>query len=495
MIASPVAAGAVGRVAIVSKLDCSVEDVDLNGAEPLDWEFHPVGSAIGSHQSKYFFGAMVWNPILVAGFAAVLMVLVGVLVASAGRKFKQACGNLRSPGLAYIPVIFLLQGTSLSAVSVAFFPRDEPKGVEAVGWFMLLGCFALPFVIWRQLLRRRVFKATQIPDPRLCADSAEFIAQRSGKQHKLLSGRHRCLYKFAFGARIWVSTDPESYFVERFGVVFEPFREGMQWFACVELAGILSLSALAAWHPGSDAQCHVRNALLCLCFFALIVAVVKLRPYTSLLDNILSAALAAMMLIAIFCIALQIALGGGAALLLIATFFLLLSCFALLLKCIWDLVLYVLDMHLGRRKGAQVFSLGCEGGDLSDKQEPLLPQSVEQPRGLEPRVEAPKPAAPTVPTSPLSVTRRTRQATQQDLSDAASGASHADADRSVGWGLPMPPRSKTGVTSVSAVVSEPDAVDGKIMVTCTVTPGGPTVIRPRGAEGNAPHHRDDDPPP
>ena len=40
-------AGSAGKLAAVMDLKCSVDDVDLQHAEPLDWEFHPIGLPLG----------------------------------------------------------------------------------------------------------------------------------------------------------------------------------------------------------------------------------------------------------------------------------------------------------------------------------------------------------------------------------------------------------------------------------------------------------------
>eukprot|EP01062_Namystynia_karyoxenos_P080375 TRINITY_DN8648_c0_g1_i1.p1 TRINITY_DN8648_c0_g1~~TRINITY_DN8648_c0_g1_i1.p1 ORF type:complete len:1282 (+),score=207.74 TRINITY_DN8648_c0_g1_i1:135-3980(+) len=356
------AAGAnVGKLAILSNLDCEVEDVDLSGAEPLDWEFHPVQVPIGSHDQKYFVGAVVFNPLICIGVLLVLLCVAGLQVTMCAQEWPQARGNMRSPGLVYIPVLFLLQGTSLSAGDLVYHPSTAL--LTLLGWVVLVACFALPGLLYWTLLRDKAFMASSVSDPRLCQGAAEFVAESGGDQHAQLSGWKRKAYLFCFGPKIWVSTHPPTYFAEQYGVCFESYREGRQWFCCVEQGSVLGVSALAAWRPEDEAPCHIRNTLLCLLFAIFIVLVVRLRPYASRLDFVVSVTLAVMMLLAILSITISIMVGGSPGLLTIAAINLFASCVLLAAKCVWDIVAYSIDMKIGRRRGA--WQTAQKVGDVS----------------------------------------------------------------------------------------------------------------------------------
>eukprot|EP00664_Eupelagonemidae_sp_cell27_P001016 gene1016-9849_t len=53
-------------------MGCDMEDVDLGNEEPVDWEFSPFGLALGAHPKRYFVGAVVGNPAVVAAVLAAL---------------------------------------------------------------------------------------------------------------------------------------------------------------------------------------------------------------------------------------------------------------------------------------------------------------------------------------------------------------------------------------------------------------------------------------
>eukprot|EP00662_Eupelagonemidae_sp_cell21_P056350 gene56350-11195_t len=70
-------------------MGCDVDDVDRG--------FHPMGLPVGDSVWRYFLGAVVWNPVFIAA------ILCPFVVAA------YAWGTVRSPGIAFIPFLFLLQ--------------------------------------------------------------------------------------------------------------------------------------------------------------------------------------------------------------------------------------------------------------------------------------------------------------------------------------------------------------------------------------------------
>eukprot|EP00662_Eupelagonemidae_sp_cell21_P037504 gene37504-22668_t len=91
--------------------------------------FSPTGVALGEHRQRYFLGAVVMNLVIVAAFVAVLAVAVAVQRHGFGTTTSKAAGNVKCPGLTYLPLMFLLQGTSLCAANLAFRPSRAPSAV------------------------------------------------------------------------------------------------------------------------------------------------------------------------------------------------------------------------------------------------------------------------------------------------------------------------------------------------------------------------------
>jgi len=355
------AAAGIGRLTVAKNLDCKVEGVDADHAEPIDFEYHPFGIPLGSSANKYFVGAIVVNPLLVLLF--LLFAYAGVVVQLFGcccaprrcyhpTSYRQSEANMRAPGVCWLPTLFLMQGTSLSATKMTFYPHDAP-GLFVVGLFFLLACTLCPVALWKYMLCPKRFKATTTPDPRLDerANAEQWSVPGKDRQN-LLTGWMRILYKFAFGERIWVSVEDAPYFVERFGMVFEQYKEGEQWFAVTELVAMLCLSALAAWQPRRGWECHTRNAIICCSLLAFLVLICVRRPWQSPLDNVVGVSLAGMLFVAVVCTTAAIALGSAATLFNLAGYLLLGAAQLLMIKGVYDVVLYLIDLKIERRSRA-----------------------------------------------------------------------------------------------------------------------------------------------
>eukprot|EP00662_Eupelagonemidae_sp_cell21_P004411 gene4411-34875_t len=66
--------------------------------------YHPLGVPLGDHAHRYFLGAVV----------AVGCTSVAPGAAGGGRlSFREALGNVRAPGLCFLPAFFLLQGEGI----------------------------------------------------------------------------------------------------------------------------------------------------------------------------------------------------------------------------------------------------------------------------------------------------------------------------------------------------------------------------------------------
>ena len=339
--------GAAGRLAVLKNFGCEVDDVDLSEGEPLDWEFHPTGVALGNSTRKYMKGALVMNPVLLIALLLLLSVISAVLHSCMHVPMKQAFGNARTPGLLYIPYLFLLQGTSLVSARMAFYPSDEAAGVVFGAWVMLVACVTSPALLYFFLLRKVKTEAYQIADP--------VLYPRDDIPTKLYSGRKATLYKFVYGDKVWVSGNAEGCFVERFGAVFECYREGYVTFPVVELSLMNFLSILSAWRPSDSTQCNIRNTFVCLMFFAFLAVLCFLRPYSSIFDNGMAMLLAACMFFAVLLMTIGLWVGAASTTtwFVFAANLLLISAFLLLIKALWDLFSYGMDIWLGRKSGAR----------------------------------------------------------------------------------------------------------------------------------------------
>eukprot|EP01065_Artemidia_motanka_P012955 TRINITY_DN17135_c0_g1_i1.p1 TRINITY_DN17135_c0_g1~~TRINITY_DN17135_c0_g1_i1.p1 ORF type:complete len:1217 (+),score=181.29 TRINITY_DN17135_c0_g1_i1:54-3704(+) len=338
--------GAVGPVAattgLLSRIDCSVEDLDLDGTAPLDFEFHPLGWAMGSHAHRYFTGAIFWNTMLI--LAALPLCIAFALFRSLAHNedFRVALANARFPSLGFLPYFFLTQGTALAASNCTFFPDRAPPAVAALGAATLTVVAAVPFYLWRTLLWRNL-RAVTIDDPWL---------HPNGVRRRISSALWRA-YILLHGRKVWVST--RGHYVERYGFVFEQYVMDRTWWLLPELYVMVALSVFAAWRTDVPAQCHARNVLVTLLLGAYFSAMVYFRPYTSPLEGMFQLALALANFVSVLLMSTALMIGSGrtsTAFLSIAAVFLLFSAMLQVLTFCVEMLGYIHSHCVGRRRGA-----------------------------------------------------------------------------------------------------------------------------------------------
>ena len=359
-VASSVSPTSGARISVVMKMDCKVEDVDLNHTEPLDFEFHPLGIAIGDHAHKYFLGAIVCNTGLIIAFLGVNYGVALLQVSLLGVDMGTALYYVRAPGLVYIPLVWLMMGTSISAANLAIFGSRAPLPVAIVGWVTLAACVVVPVVIWACILRPGRFRAKAMPDPRL----DQLAAAEAGKEaENVLSGWRRSLYIFVFGHEVWVQSDGrQDYFVEKWGMFFEVYKGGYHWFSVVEIAQILLIALMSVWKPHTFAVCVARNVLLSVILLAFFVAIVYLKPHNALFDYWVATAMSGFMFVAVLLMTIAISMKGDPAdtvkkLTGGAGYLLLLTAATSMAKAAYDIILYMCDLTIGRRRTAREVGL------------------------------------------------------------------------------------------------------------------------------------------
>eukprot|EP01063_Lacrimia_lanifica_P008995 TRINITY_DN16043_c0_g4_i2.p1 TRINITY_DN16043_c0_g4~~TRINITY_DN16043_c0_g4_i2.p1 ORF type:complete len:1198 (+),score=301.63 TRINITY_DN16043_c0_g4_i2:34-3627(+) len=360
--------GSVGRLAVLKNFACEMDDVDLN-VTALDFEFHPSGVAIGGGAHRYLLGAAIMNPVIVAGVVVALFLVSTLFHYYYGYPWERALGNARAYGLAYIPYLFLLQGTSLVGMQLALY-SDAPHETF-VGAASLAACYGSPLWLYHQIIRRVRVKCVCIPDPVLYPDdplvkTMLLTAQGGEVDMRRYTGWVRTAYRFAYGETIWVNQGENSYFAEKHGAIYESLKDGKQWFCLAEIAVMLLLSGFSAWKPRKKAECNARNTLIVVFLLWFLVLVARHRPYAAPMDNTFSFVLALFMFVACTFMTISIWVEADPEGWLFGASFwlLLLSAVFLMIKCVWDFGSYSFDIWIGRRFGAR--DLARRGGGLGD---------------------------------------------------------------------------------------------------------------------------------
>ena len=354
---SPGGVAAGGKIAAIANFGCQVEDIDLEAGATLDWEFHPTTIALGTSTLKYFKGAALMNPVIIIASFVFLFSLGFMIRMGFEMTWGQALGNVRTPGMLFIPFMFVLPGTSLVSARLAL-PPDFSDGFGVYGLFLMIGCLVSPLFVYFFVCRNLSLGATTVPDPRLndyTNMSNTNLMEEPTVPVKQYTGAKRILYKIAFGERVWVSVGEDSYFVEQYGVVFESYKEGRTWWVIIEVSTIICVGLLSSWHPSSPQECNSRNGIFTALFGVFFLLLLFIRPYASMFDAVLMGAVAGLMFVAVLMMTIGIAneVPATSALYVMAGVLLLVTTILTFIKAAFDIVAYGTDIWVGRKSGAR----------------------------------------------------------------------------------------------------------------------------------------------
>ena len=336
LVAGAAGAGAIGKLVVLESLGCVLDSSE----ESISWELHPTRVAIGKGVGSTRMGALVMNQVIIMGFYAAMLLVAAVLKRVMDSSWDRAFGAARVPGMMYVPTLFLLQGSSLLATQIIFRPSVHSSVQLVFATAVLLLCFAFPFWLWRFVLRRAPLKARVVPDPGVCGEDGKGRGKYADSR----------LYWMVFGHECWVA---DSYFAEKFGVMFDNLREGCLFQIYAEIASILGLSLLAAWMPTSAAMCDLRNWLVCALLFLYFLLIAVTRPFLAPLENIIVIALTFLVSASALCMTLAVSydVPKNHGLYAAATGGLISSAVLVCIQGIWAITVYIWDVRNARRSG------------------------------------------------------------------------------------------------------------------------------------------------
>ncbi|KAJ9467648.1 hypothetical protein DIPPA_07936 [Diplonema papillatum] len=299
-------------------------------------------------------GAAIMNPLI---FGVLVLIINGLALAWRvvhEVPWLEALGSVQSPGVLFIPYLFLLQGTSLVAARLFFLPNTSSLAT-VLGAVVLAACVASQVLIYYYIVRQVPFAVKYVPDPRVgtdCCESADWIM--TGQQPdgvKQLSGWRKRVYVFVFGDSVAVSIDESSFFAERWSHVCDPYRPKCAVFVCLEGGQMIAISLLSVWQPSSHGECCVRNFSLCLMLLAFAAILLYVRPFKATMDNVLSCLVAVMMSASMTIMAIGTAADAesDSGFFSSAGYLLLATAAIAFAKGVWDVGLYVFDLYIERR--------------------------------------------------------------------------------------------------------------------------------------------------
>eukprot|EP01063_Lacrimia_lanifica_P006920 TRINITY_DN14385_c0_g1_i1.p1 TRINITY_DN14385_c0_g1~~TRINITY_DN14385_c0_g1_i1.p1 ORF type:complete len:970 (+),score=176.00 TRINITY_DN14385_c0_g1_i1:176-2911(+) len=248
-----VAGGAAGRYPLaLSPLGLRLEGSDTEGA------------VVGN--------VLILSVIVLAGSAAVYG---GPRAAPRVFEGVDPQGLLRFPSIPLTASLLLYQGTTLAAWNVLFHPPSVSS--VCVACAVLAGCVYLPVALHRRL-RAAVPTLAYVRDDDTTSRAKIYV----------------------YGHGEWVSRDRLLHFVARYAAVMRPYKPRSLHFLYAEFGASFLVSIAAAAAPGTWAGCG-HAALACgVVVTALLIAVLRCRPYMLSRTRLLEIAALALLMVAMF---------------------------------------------------------------------------------------------------------------------------------------------------------------------------------------------------
>ena len=267
------AAGAARFGAIIAMQDCRM---DLE--EPLEFLQYPIGVPVTEEDVKFYVGAAVFNPALLAGIGA-LHFLVGAALSF--RKWHggvSGMGFVGFPSLSFMVVMFLLQDSVMEATVVVY--RGAGTMTRLMGGFML-GLWLLMMVLTGTVLKR--FFAAQYRYGRGNNGREEWDMRVARAKETPGQRLKRRVKHYFYGADEWDDGENDVGFVRRFNSLFSAYRVTREWFISVEMSTSIALGIIAGLIP-DDGDCTGIVAATLVVLLLNSLALIILRPFITTYD-------------------------------------------------------------------------------------------------------------------------------------------------------------------------------------------------------------------
>ena len=224
----------VGRLAVLSRLGCEHE---VAKPDDLPWQLHPARFSLGSGRWANFVGAIVGNLVTLIGFSAVLRLFALLIEMWDKVSPSKSKYTLHFPGILIMPYSFLSPGFVMGGFRVcsAYFAGEAAFWEFAIGIFGVAFSIGVPLFVYYRVLREKSFDAKLVKAK--CSKTARFF----------WGGQFR-----------WVNTTKRP-FVEKYGAVYDCFKENSTYFALLDLLLTVVLTLITTIPISDIGVCNIRN--------------------------------------------------------------------------------------------------------------------------------------------------------------------------------------------------------------------------------------------
>lgn len=280
-----------------SVLMMNLAQCDFSFEEPLDTASSPtrlcIAGSDGSLRNACIRGGVVGNWLIWIAFGGLSYGFRFIRARMTGRSLLECTDAVYLPGILIVPFVFLLQPTVSATTTLLLHPNPRDGGSEegASGSFfaldLCLGALSavliVAIIVLGWLVCTRWFQSAKMP-----IDMDEVDEARTSS-YSYAALRVTAVLNFWFSDdHVWTDVEPGSNFTQRYGKIFEPFRNNRHGFVLLEVVSSAFSGILGGIMSHTSTDCRSILVLLAVQCGLYIVLVAVLRPYASRLDMLMA---------------------------------------------------------------------------------------------------------------------------------------------------------------------------------------------------------------
>ena len=255
-VVSGASAGSALRLTVVGQL-CKLGQPMEKRKYPL--LLHPTQWVLFGSQAA---GVVVGNFLITISFWLVMSIVVQVVVCTGFFTNADAMGLCRFPSSPLFVFQFLLQGTSLGAMALVFYPPSTP--LFLLGAASLMFCCVVPFYVLYSVCNGVPRKAYYLHD--VDVDRKTWLSALIGPGE-------------------WVSRFETNMWSYRYAAVVRPYRQEWACYSFVEMAASLTVAAVDSTTAHSLVACGHQKTGSAVVFIVLLVAEIYAWPHARARDG------------------------------------------------------------------------------------------------------------------------------------------------------------------------------------------------------------------
>ena len=296
--------------------------------DDMPWNAQPIRMSFASKEDLGTYAAVgLTNTIVIALvaivhlFAAYIVYLIRETKSFREKSFSAATAIVRFPSYLLFPALFLYQPVVSSSLKCILYSPNVVIRMIGAGSFLVFG-LGLPAFVYM----------------RVNSGFTAFFAEEPQEEYEKLKKWARLFHERGE----WKHSNP--WWISRYGMFFDEYRQGVQWFLFSDVMLVFFLGCLDAVEPNTPSECNAKVLATTVLFGAQLLMVLLLRPFLVPFQNYFFSLAYVLQFTAMVLICIAIFRQNTAAgYLTISVQFLFIFSAMLVLKSLWDIARVVIN--------------------------------------------------------------------------------------------------------------------------------------------------------